>query len=61
MFSESVDDILDELNYVKSLVATATEWGLEAEVVTFALKYMKENPDLSISDAIESGYIEWIK
>jgi hypothetical protein len=27
----------------------------------FAIKYMKENPHITISDAIIFGYEEWIK
>ena len=54
-------DVIQELDYVQSLLDEASEWGLEAEVVTFALKYMKENPNLAISDAITFGYEEWIK
>ena len=37
------------------------EKGLETEVVYTALKSMKENPNLSISEAIKSGTHEWLK
>lgn len=55
------NDVIQELNYIQSLLKDANEWGLQAEVVTFALKYMKENPKLDICDAITFGYEDWIK
>lgn len=39
----------------------AKEEGLEIEVVYTALKSMKQNPQLSISEAIQLGMKEWVK
>ena len=39
----------------------AAEYGLEVEVVYWALKAIKENPSLSIEEAIEIGFLEWVK
>ena len=52
---------LEELKIVDRVIKNASGYGLEAEVVTFALKYMKENPQLSIVEAIIAGYEEWVK
>lgn len=37
----------------------AKQYGLEAEVIYSALLAMKENPSLSIEDAIAIGCDEW--
>ena len=54
-------DIIHELFIVSDTLEDAKRYGLEAEVVTFALKYMKQDPTLSISAAITYGYDEWVK
>jgi hypothetical protein len=54
-------DIIDELNNAESVIEEAYENGLAAEVFVFAIKAMKENPKLSINEAIYIGYDEWIK
>ena len=35
--------------------------GLNVEIITWAFRYMKENPSLSITEALNLGYNEWIK
>ena len=52
---------LEELKIIGNAIKNASGYGLEAEVVTFALKSMKENPQLSIVEAMIMGYEEWIK
>lgn len=52
---------LEELKIVGNAIKHASGYGLEAEVVTFALKYMKEDPQLSIVEAIKYAYEEWVK
>ena len=51
----------DEINTVSIALANAYQMSLEVEVVTWALKYMKENPNLTIDEAITMGYSEWVK
>ena len=51
----------DGMDAVAIALSKAKEQGLETEVVTWALKYMKDNPKLTISEAITLGYNEWIK
>lgn len=46
---------------VSFALANAYQMSLEVEVVTWALKYMKENPNLTIDEAITMGYYEWVK
>lgn len=50
-----------ELDIVHAFLVDARKYGLVSEVVYFALKYMKENPDKTIEDAMNYGYYEWIK
>ena len=50
-----------EMQIIQLMLSEAHENGLTFEVVTFALKYMKENPSLSITEALEMGYVNWIK
>ena len=37
----------------------AHNYDLEAEVILWALKAMKENPNLTIIEALEAGCNEW--
>lgn len=50
-----------DLELIEALLSEADEYGLTGEVVAFSLKEMKENPSLSVSEAIIIGYNEWIK
>ena len=49
------------LDIVANYIEDAGQYGLIAEVVYFALRYMKKNPESSIEDAISYGYYEWVK
>jgi hypothetical protein len=55
------EETIKELSYVDHLLKLAEVHNLEAEVVVFALKVMKENPSLTIEQAMALGYEEWIK
>lgn len=48
-----------EFESVQNALKKAEEYGMQTEVVTDALKAMKENPKLTISQAIEAGCREW--
>ena len=54
-----VEDIRRSLDIVEHVLRDARDLKVETEVVTWALKRMKENPKLNISDAIQMGYEEW--
>ena len=56
-----VEDIHRSMDVVTHILHEAADYGLTAEVVTSALKIMKENPKLQISDAIVLGLEEWIQ
>jgi hypothetical protein len=56
-----VEDIHRSLDIVEHVLHEADDLGISPAVVTWALKYMKENPNLDISDAIVLAYEEWIK
>lgn len=56
-----MDETLKEFKAAERALSKASEYGLEIEVFVFALKYMKENPSLTIEEAIAAGYEEWIK
>lgn len=49
------------IEIVASYIEDADKYGLVPEVVYFALKYMKKNPESSIEDAMGYGYNEWVK
>ena len=51
----------EEMEWIDSLNETATEHGLEIEVIQFALKAMKDNPKLTPAMAMRIGYCEWVK
>lgn len=55
------EEAIKELSYVDHLLKLAEYHNLEAEMVTSALRAMKEDPSLSIEEAIALGYEEWIK
>ena len=59
--SRPVEDIHRSMDIVEHVLHEAEDFGLTVEVVTWALKYMKENPKLDISDAIILGIEEWVK
>jgi hypothetical protein len=56
-----VEDIHRSLDIVEYVLRDARDLKVETEVVTWALKRMKENPKLDISDAIQLGYEEWVR
>jgi hypothetical protein len=52
---------VNQIALAYNTLAMASNHGLEAEVFISALKAIKENPELSIEDAMVVGYQEWIK
>ena len=55
------ETLVSEMDAVEIALERSREEGLDVEVVTWALRYMKENPSLTISEAISMGYYEWVK
>jgi hypothetical protein len=66
-FNKLVDTVIDndttiqDLNHIHSLLTESAKYGLESEVIYFALQYMKNDSSLSIADAFTYGFDEWIK
>jgi len=54
-------EFTEQISAVNYYLLRSAEYGLQSEVVAYALKFMKENPDLSIRMAMEYAYNEWIK
>ena len=52
---------INEFEAIQTALKGASEFDLQVEVVWYALKAMKENSRLSIEEAIEEGFKEWIK
>jgi len=50
-----------DISQIQNLVYQALDFDLEAEVVYAALRAMKDNPNLSIVDAMQQGFNEWVK
>lgn len=58
---ESQPTIQEEMKAISDGLDEALKFGLEVEVIYFALKAMKENSALSPAEAFFSGVVEWIK
>ena len=54
-------DMIDDMQLVQSLLDEASLYGLQVESIYWALKAMKENPTLTVVEAMEIGYSEYIK
>lgn len=57
----NTETLVSEMDTISTVLDMAYEEGLEVEIVTWALRYMKQYPHLSISEAITMGYYEWVK
>lgn len=55
-----MEDIHRSLDIVEHVLHEAADYGITSLVVTYALRAMKENPKLQISDAIERGLEECV-
>ena len=55
------EQVLQDLKDIRYILDYAAEWSLDTEVVWSALKAMKEDPSLTIKEAINVGANEWIK
>jgi hypothetical protein len=49
------------LNSVINALNWSEEYGLQAQVIYYALMFLKTNPTASIQDAIKFGIDEWLK
>ena len=51
--------VSEDYDYVRKCLEDATEYGLQADVVTWAIYWMKLNPELTIQQAMEAGMGEF--
>ena len=58
---EPVEDIYRSIAIVESVLHDARDLKIETQVVTWALKLMKQDPSINISDAMIMGYEEWVR
>jgi len=58
---DPVEDIHRSIAIVDLVLHDAADLGIATEVVTWALKYMKQDPTQDISDAMIAAYDEWAK
>ena len=54
-------DVDEEMEAVGVCLTEAAKYHLETEVVCWALKALKDNPNLTIIEAINIGLNEWVK
>lgn len=47
------------LSKVRKAIDEAREFGLDAEVILYAMKAIKEAPQISIEEALVAGLHEW--
>ena len=52
---------VSEIEYVDYLLKEASKYKLEAEIVVWALKAIQEDPELTVEQAMELGFQEWVK
>jgi hypothetical protein len=53
--------VLSEFGQVVEMMAEAAQYGLTAEVVVFALKFCRDNPDWSAPQCVSAAMCEWVK
>ena len=51
----------DALRTADLIMEEAKLFGVQAEVMVWAVKYMKEDPSLTVEEALILGSNEWIK
>lgn len=49
------------LEVIYNCLQESAKYGLQSEVVFFAILAMKTDPDMLISEAMLEGFNEWIK
>jgi predicted RNA methylase len=55
------EKIKQEFIVIKEALEEASENNVQVEIIHSALKHMKQDPKISISEAIFLGYEDWIK
>ena len=55
------EETIEEMQLIGDMLDSALDYGLEVEIIYWALKYMKENPTTSPAEAFALGVAEWVK
>lgn len=53
-------ELLHDMMLAHQALEEASHYGLESELFVWALKFMKENPDTTIEQAIKYSMDEWV-
>jgi len=53
-------ELLNEMMLAHNALEEASHYNLESELFVWALRYMKENPDKTIEQAIKHSLDEWV-
>lgn len=56
-----MNEVANEITAIGKLLDVAMEYGFEEEVIYYALRAMKQNPNLSPVEAFSIGVTEWVK
>ena len=51
----------EQMQAIDQMLDKVLEFGMETEVIFWALKYMKEHPEVSPAEAFALGVAEWVK
>ena len=52
---------IQSMDIVFNALKEASKFGLETEVVVWALESMRSNPNQSVGTAMMNGFDEWVK
>ena len=55
------ENLLGVIQIVGNILEAASDYNLGVEVIASALIALKENPSISIDEALDIGYNEWVK
>jgi len=58
---DPVEDIHRSIAIVEMILHDSIDLKIETNVVTWAIKFMKQDPSIDISDAMIMAYDEWTK
>ena len=56
-----MESVTEQMEAIDQMLDSAIEFGLEVEVIYWALKYMKEDPTVTPAEAFALGVAEWLK
>lgn len=56
-----IEEQLETIEYINTLMDEVKKYNLEGEVIYYALKYMKQNPEIEIREAFIEGFFEFMK